>query len=34
MSHGLIARLDELAGRRGFELTYSVGSVLGERTMR
>jgi len=30
-SHGLIARLDQLAGRRGFELTYSVGWVLGER---
>jgi Transposase DDE domain group 1 len=30
-SHGLIARLDELAARRGFELTYSVGWVLGER---
>jgi Transposase DDE domain group 1 len=30
-SHDLIARLDELAGRRGFELTYSVGWVLGER---
>jgi hypothetical protein len=30
-SHDLIARLDTLAGRRGFELTYSVGWVLGER---
>src|SRR5580700_8483925 len=30
-SHGLIARLDQLAARRGFELTYSVGWVLGER---
>jgi hypothetical protein len=30
-SHGLIARLDELAGRRGYELTYSVGWALGER---
>ena len=30
-SHGLIARLDALAARRGFELTYSVGWVLGER---
>ena len=30
-SHGLIARLDELAARRGYELTYSVGWVLGER---
>src|SRR6185312_1654484 len=24
-SHGLIARLDQLAGRRGYELTYSAG---------
>ena len=31
VSHGLIARLDELADRRGYELTYSVGWVLGER---
>jgi hypothetical protein len=30
-SHGLITRLDALAGRRGYELTYSVGWVLGER---
>ena len=30
-SHGLVARLDALAGRRGYELTYSVGLVLGER---
>jgi hypothetical protein len=30
-SHALAARLDALAGRRGFELTYSVGWVLGER---
>ncbi len=30
-SHGLIARLDELAARRGYELVYSVGWVLGER---
>jgi hypothetical protein len=30
-SHDLIARLDKLAARRGFELTYSVGWVLGER---
>jgi hypothetical protein len=29
--HGLIARLDELAARRGHQLTYSVGWVLGER---
>jgi hypothetical protein len=30
-SHALVARLDQLAGRRGFELTYSVGWALGER---
>jgi hypothetical protein len=30
-SHALVARLDELAGYRGYELTYSVGWVLGER---
>jgi hypothetical protein len=30
-SHDLIARLDKLAARRGFELTYSVGWALGER---
>jgi hypothetical protein len=30
-SHGLITRLDALAGRRGYELTSSVGWVLGER---
>ena len=30
-SHALVAHLDKLAGRRGFELTYSVGWVLGER---
>jgi hypothetical protein len=30
-SHGLIARLDELASRRGYQLTYSVGWELGER---
>jgi len=30
-SHALVARLDTLAGRRGYELTYSVGWVLGER---
>ena len=30
-SHGLIARLDQLAARRGYELTYSIGWVLGER---
>jgi Transposase DDE domain group 1 len=30
-SHGLITRLDELAARRGYQLTYSVGWELGER---
>ena len=30
-SHDLIARLDQLAARRGYELTYSVGWVLVER---
>jgi Transposase DDE domain group 1 len=30
-SHGLIARLDELASRPGRQLTYSVGWDLGER---
>jgi len=30
-SHGLIARLDTLAARRGYALTYSVGWALGER---
>ena len=30
-SHGLIARLDKLAARRGYELTYSVGWALAER---
>jgi hypothetical protein len=30
-SHGLITRLDELAGRRGYQLTYSVGWAAGER---
>jgi hypothetical protein len=30
-SHGLITRLDQLAGRRGYQLTYSVGWELGER---
>ena len=30
-SHALIARLDELAARRGYELTYSVGWALGDR---
>jgi hypothetical protein len=30
-SHALVARLDVLAARRGYELVYSVGWVLGER---
>jgi hypothetical protein len=30
-SHALVARLDALAARHGYELTYSVGWVLGER---
>ncbi|MGH9540248.1 MAG: IS1380 family transposase [Terriglobales bacterium] len=30
-SHALVARLDTLAARRGYELTYSVGWALGER---
>ena len=30
-SHDLIKHLDKLARRRGYELTYSVGWVLGER---
>src|SRR5271169_3249830 len=30
-SHALIARLDKLAARRGYELTYSVGWALSER---
>jgi Transposase DDE domain group 1 len=30
-SHGLIARLDQMAARRGYQLTYSVGWELGER---
>jgi hypothetical protein len=30
-SHALITRLDQLAARRGYELTYSVGWVLSER---
>jgi hypothetical protein len=30
-SHGLITRLDKLASRRGYQLTYSVGWELGER---
>ena len=33
-SHGLIAGLDELAARRGYQLTYSVGWELGERERR
>jgi hypothetical protein len=30
-SHALIARLDELASRRGYQVTWSVGWELGER---
>jgi hypothetical protein len=30
-SHALVSRLDTLAARRGYELTYSVGWALGER---
>jgi hypothetical protein len=30
-SHALVAHLDKLASRRGYELTYSVGWALGER---
>ena len=30
-SHNLVRHLDKLAGRRGYELTYSVGWALGER---
>ena len=30
-SHALVERLDKLAARRGYELTYSVGWALGER---
>ena len=30
-SHALVARLDKLAARRGYELTYSVGWALAER---
>ena len=30
-SHALVKRLDTLAARRGYELTYSVGWALGER---
>jgi Transposase DDE domain group 1 len=33
-SHGLIARLDQLASRPGHQLTYSVGWELGERERR
>ena len=33
-SHALIARLDKLASRRGYQLTYSVGWELGERERR
>jgi hypothetical protein len=30
-SHAVVSRLDTLAARRGYELTYSVGWALGER---
>jgi hypothetical protein len=30
-SHDLIKHLDKLAGRRGYQLAYSVGRALGER---
>ena len=30
-SHDLVQRLDKLASRRGYELTYSVGWALTER---
>jgi hypothetical protein len=30
-SHGLVAHLDKLAARRGYELIYSVGWALGDR---
>ena len=30
-SHALVERLDKLAARRGYELTYSVGWALAER---
>jgi hypothetical protein len=33
-SHGLITRLDKLASRHGYQLTYSVGWELGERERR
>src|SRR5260370_29184023 len=33
-SHGLIARLDKLASRPGYQLIYSVGWELGEREKR
>jgi hypothetical protein len=33
-SHGLIAHLDKLASRRGYQLVYSVGWELGEREKR
>jgi hypothetical protein len=33
-SHALVAHLDKLAARRGYELTYSVGWALGERRRR
>jgi len=33
-SHDLVTRLDELAGRRGYQVTWSVGWALGERERR
>jgi hypothetical protein len=33
-SHGLITRLDQMASRSGYQLTYSVGWELGERERR
>jgi hypothetical protein len=33
-SHGLITRLDQMASRPGYQLTYSVGWELGERERR
>jgi len=33
-SHGLVTRLDQLASRRGCQLTYSIGWELGERERR
>jgi len=33
-SHDLVTRLDELAGRRGYQVTWPVGWALGERERR